>query len=225
MIHDLSRRRFLSLLAGTAGTLSLSSLAQAYRLCGYHNLPPYICDVGIKSADFRRVGAYQQTMLWCWAAVLQMVFAWYGKRVSQRDLVTQTYGAAIPTALDPFSLLQATNRDYRDHAGRPFRVRSRIFAPDFGVSQLTNCDIIRSLHREKPLVICNLSHMMVLIGVTYDGRVSCEQPNIIAAWVADPFPQPFWAPDMGPGFRDLPPIELAPLPHGHLRFLADVRVA
>lgn len=224
MKEDLSRRRFLGMLFGSVGILSFAQPAHGYRLCGYENLPQYICDVGVKSAKFRRVGAYQETMVWCWAAVLQMIFAWHGKYVSQTHLVTQTYGAAIPTTIDPLTLLRATNRGYLDDHGRPFNVHSRIFAPDFGISNLSNCDIISSLRRERPLVICNRSHMMVLIGATYDQRQSCEGPNIRAAWVADPYPQPFWPADMGPGFRDLPPSDLVPPPYGNLRFLADMRV-
>ena len=221
----LSRRRFLAFLLGSVSTISLTQRAYGYQLCGYDNLPPYICDAAIKSQKFRRVGAYQETMVWCWAAVLQMIFAWYGKQISQSHLVAQTYGAAIPTTIDPHKLLRATNGYYHDDHGDRFTVRSRIFSADFGISQLTNCDIIESLRNERPLVICNQSHMMVLIGVTYDRRSDCELPNISAAWVADPYPQTLWAPDMGPGFRDLPRSDLAPPPHGQLRFLADIRVA
>ena len=216
------RRQVLLSIAGSAALLS--SPARAYEDCWHDAVGQEICAVGIKSSSFRRVGAYQETMVWCWAAVLQMIFRWHGKRISQTSIVEQTYGAAIPTTIDPFSLVDATKRSYYDDDGERFSVRSRIFSADFGYSQLDNCDIIRSLRTENPLIICNMSHMMVLIGATYNANVPCSVPNIAQAWVADPFPSPHWAPDMGPGFRDLHPLELRPPPLGQLRFLADIRV-
>ncbi len=224
MIGTISRRTFLALLSGGLSILPMAHRAHAYRDCEINNFGRELCHVGIRSYDFRHVGAYQETMVWCWAAVLQMIFAWHGRQVSQKHLVTQTYGAAIPTTIDPLRLLRATNRGYYDDYREPFSVRSRIFSADLGVSQLNNCDIIGSLRNERPLVICNQSHMMVLIGVRYYPEVSCQLRNIDAAWVADPYPHQFWAEDMGPGFRDLPPLDLVPRPIGKLRFLADLWV-
>lgn len=159
------------------------------------------------------------------AASLSMIFRWHGKEVDQRAIVEQTLGAQWDTALDPLLLMQSVRREYSDRRGTPFFVTSRIYSADFGFGEITNCDIIMELRNERPLVICNLTHMMVLIGVDYRPQYDCTTPNIVSAWVADPHPFAQHAYDMGPGFRDLRSSEMVPVHRGgELRFMATIQV-
>ena len=216
------RREFLAgagaLVAGAA------TPALAYDECWNDAAYGPLCRAGIRSTDFRRVSSYQHTMVWCWAATLEMIFRWNGIGISQENIVAQTYGGIIPTTIDPYTLMTATRRRYVDDYGGPFDVRSQVFSAEFGIQTLDNRDIVRELRSESPLVICNASHMMVLIGAVYRDTWS-DVPEILSAWVADPFPYTQWAPDMGPGFRDLPLADIVPATTGgNMHFLSTVRV-
>ena len=218
------RRIFLKSLLSGVGVATFPSSSFAYSYCwADQNYGLELCRAGIQSKQFLHVRSYQKTLVWCWAAVYEMIFAWHGVRISQENIVKQTYGAAIPTALDPISLVRNAHTSYIDNSGDQFSVNSRIFSADFGILQLDNGDIVDELENENPLIICNSSHMMVLIGVEYIQEYSL--PTIIAGWVADPFPLTNYAQDMGPGFRDLYPVELVPAPNGQMRFLSTVHVS
>jgi hypothetical protein len=186
------------------------------------------CDANIPSSQFKHVRSVQRGMVWCWAATLEMIFRWHGKMISQEDIVLQTFGRLVDAPADPLTLLNAVSRSYRTRQGG-FHVHSKVWAPDFGIDQLNNLDLISALRANRPMVVCNASHMMVLIGVNYlqapNGAIQVRQ-----AWVADPFLMGSVTEHMGSarlpaGFRYLYPAELQPITMGgQLRFVADVRV-
>jgi hypothetical protein len=183
------------------------------------------CRANIRVDDFDYHEG-QEGFFWCWAATLSMIFRWHGKVVDQRSIVQQTFGAQVDYALDPLLLMRSVRRAYVDGNGNSFSVTSRIYSADFGLGEITNCDIISELANERPLVICNLSHMMVLIGVDYRPESHCTMPNIVSAWVADPHPYAEFSRDMGRGFRDLRNTEMLPVHQGgELRFMATVQVS
>lgn len=215
------RREFLAGAAALAAGAATPALA--YDECWNDAAYGPLCQAGIRSADFRRVASWQHTMVWCWAATLEMIFRWNGVGISQENIVAQTYGGLIPTTIDPYRLMVSTRRSYYDDGGMPFDVTSQVFSAEFGVQTLDNSDIVRELRAENPLVICNASHMMVLIGAAYRDTWS-GIPEILQAWVSDPFPFAQWAPDMGPGFRYLPPADIVPAPHGQMHFISTVSV-
>lgn len=188
------------------------------------------CDSMIHSSKFSRVRALQQTMVWCWAATLEMIFRWHGRDISQRTIVEQTFGSPLNVPASPIVLAQSINRSYSDQNGKTFNVRSKIWSPDFGVQQINNHDIIKELHNERPMVVCNLTHMMVLVGVNYN-RFGSGAVSVNQAWVVDPMLVGDVTSSMGnaklpPGFRYLMPAEITPVwSSGQLRFLATVTVS
>lgn len=47
------------------------------------------------AVDFDRVKAKQQTALWCWAAIIQMIFAYSGIEVTQSEIVSEIKGSVV----------------------------------------------------------------------------------------------------------------------------------
>ena len=182
------------------------------------------CDALIRTSRFANVRAVQQTLVWCWAATLEMIFRWHGHPISQQSIVSQTFGAPVVTTANPLVLINAVNRAYRDDAGRPFQVSARVWGPDYGLAQIDNRTLVDSLSRERPLVVCNMSHMMALVGINFvQGSMGLQ---VRQAWVADPMLLGQVSPDLAAGFRYLLPAEIIPATQGgQLRFVADVSVS
>jgi hypothetical protein len=224
-MSDVSRRDFLGSIAIALPVSLLGSGASAREECWVDDWNRQMCRANIRAGDFVHYQG-QEGYFWCWAATLSMIFGWHGRHVSQRSIVEQTFGASFDVALNPFLLMRAVRRDYLSDRGSRFRVSSRVYSADAGRMDINNCDIIRELSRERPLVVCNHTHMMVLIGVDYLRDMPCTAMNIANAWVADPHPLAPYARDMGPGFRDLTQGELVPAPlGGQLRFLSTIDVS
>src|SRR5258705_538448 len=114
------RRNFVKHMGGLATTvLSYSVLASAEETC--MPLTPYIsrCTAGIRSEMFT-VGAFQQRSQWCWAASIEMVFAYHGHRVSQKRIVEETWGSAGNMPGQPEQILANLNRTWEDDRGKAF---------------------------------------------------------------------------------------------------------
>ena len=152
------------------------------------------------------------------------MFKCHGVNVSQYNIVQQTCRAIIPRTLGPFILIRNTHTVYHDDNGIPFHIESRIFSADFGIVEIDNNNIIYELEAGNPLIICNMSHIMVLIGLDYVPSTFAS-PQILSAWAADPVPHSFGAPDMGPEFRDLHVTEFISPPMRQLRSLVTVHLS
>jgi len=226
-MHSIPRRVFLSTVPVIAHRVA-SAATGTEKVCS-----PYgaglNCDARIPTSQFSMVRATQQTLVWCWAATLEMIFRWHRRPISQVNIVTQTFGAPLNVPANPIVLINSVNRSYVDDGGRPFRVRARVWGPDYGANQIDNSTIIGSLTDNRPLVVCNMSHMMVLIGFQYLQQGAFIQP--VNAWVADPFlvgslpPAPGQSP-LPPGFRYLLTPEMVPVTMGgQLRFMADLDIS
>lgn len=223
----ISRRKFLEVGMSFGAMFLTPRISCAEHACvpeGYGSS----CDAKIPTKQFTRVTAIQQRFFWCWAASLEMIFKWHRKDITQRDIVYQTFGSEIDAPADPFVLVNAVNRTFTDRSGGNFSVTSRIWSSDFLVAQIDNGTLIHRLTQEQPLVVCNSSHMMVLVGMNYfrrpDGGVFVRE-----AWVADPMVPGSVTGHMGPkalapGFRYLHSSEMMPVPVGQLRFVADLQV-
>lgn len=222
--EHVDRRLFLSLACASAAHLALTGQALGELVCG--STPAgQSCDARILSSRFASVRAVQRTLVWCWAATLEMIFRWHGRSISQESIVVQTFGTAAVVQANPIVLINAINRTYRDDSGAAFQVRARVWGPDYQMAQIDNGTLINSLSRDRPLVVCNMSHMMVLIGMNYlrypNGMVEVRQ-----AWVADPMLIGQVTNDLAPGFRYLQPAEMIPMTAGgQLRFAADLDVS
>ncbi|WP_093236306.1 papain-like cysteine protease family protein [Sinorhizobium sp. NFACC03] len=218
----IARRGVLLQGLGMAAYLGMPRSAAATEVCNAS-----ICDARIPSTQFRHQGQPVNSV-WCWAATISMICDWHGRTISQQDIVQQCFGGIVNAPADPFTLISSVNRSYVDVNGDSFSVGSQIWSVLHGLAQLNNFGIIQQLSLDKPLVVCNLSHMMVLVGVSYPRGTYA----ITEAWVADPAfvgsvtqGIPGLAP-LAPGFRYLYPAELVPVPlGGQLTFVAALDVS
>ncbi|MGE8063577.1 papain-like cysteine protease family protein [Pseudomonas sp. NPDC089569] len=204
----MNRRQLLAFLTIAASGLPLKIFA--YQRCNNSG----VCEVGISMNRLQQTYANQYMSQWCWAASIQMIFAYYGYNVSQPDIVLQAYGTInnLP-ALSGAVISQALTRRWIDQNGRQFDVRLlAAYDADAGVYAINNQLILQSLAQERPLVFGNLSHAMVLTAAAFQNTPM--GPQIFNLGFMDPWP--------GNGIRGLiDPLELRPM-HlgGHLRYLA-----
>jgi len=114
-----------------------------------------------------------------------MIFRWHGRSISQHRIVEQTFGSRLIAPADLITLMGLAQRTYVDDFGKAFEATSKIWSADFGIAQVDNNAIIESLRDEQPLIVCNVSHMMALVGVSYIESHWGDR-SIREAWVADP---------------------------------------
>ena len=214
--HSISRRKFASTLAAASIFVSHGNNSAASEVCNSMR-----CDARIPTGQFRHI-LQPSGSVWCWAAALAMIFEWHGRNVTQSSIVQQTFGSVVNAPADPITLINSVNRSYIDNSGNLFHVSSDLFSSIHGFNNVNNDDIIDDLRNDFPLVVCNLSHMMVLIGVSYlPGTSMIDQ-----AWVADPQLDHQVAPTLPRGFRYLYPPEMLPVPlGGQLAFLARIYIS
>jgi hypothetical protein len=147
--------------------------------------------------------AAQETPVWCWAASLEMLFAYYGHPVSQSTIVTRYFGAAVPVTGNPWVLSDALNNTWVDQNNRQFRVSSRITDRYYGTrSEVNNTDIIAALKSETPVFYADTTHAMILVQADYYPVYGV--PYIVGGGAIDPWPATL-------GFRLLQQNELTAL--------------
>lgn len=219
---DQSTRRYL---------LRATMAASASVIWGRSSLAEFVCnniqcDARIPTRKFihisQPVGTY-----WCWAATIAMICTWHKRNISQESIVRQTFGVQANLPADPITMIQALNRSYISDDGIIFKITPQIWSALHGIADLNNSVIIQELKDNRPLVVCNLSHMMALVGVSFGmGSVSINQ-----AWVADPAIDGVVTggipglEQLAPGFRYLFPAELVPASAGGaLLFMAAIQV-
>jgi hypothetical protein len=161
----------------------------------------------------------QQNSLWCWAASIANLFAYYGHPVSQARIVSEVYGAPVNMRSGDYSnLARLLNRSWRDDRNQPFTVtlNAALDVPN-GVNTITNDQIRDALRANMPLVVGTTQHAMLVVGMTYtevDGHVDV----VHAVRVFDPWP--------GMGLRTLSPSEMTSQTRGgSLLFIALARVS
>jgi ABC-type bacteriocin/lantibiotic exporter with double-glycine peptidase domain len=123
------------------------------------------------------VFAFQQESEWCWAACLQMVFAYWGHRISQQEIVKQTWGVIANMPAQPYDIVRDLNRDWEDSSG-DFTVRGDVFSAN-GVTAAQDLAV------DMPLIIGSMGHAMVLTAVSYN-RAPNGQGEVTGALVRDP---------------------------------------
>ena len=114
----LNRRSYLKAL-GAAGACLASNRLNGELSCGQPT-PPYgvrPCTAGIPADRLNTVYATQQMPEWCWAACLEMVFAYWGHAVSQQEIVNQTWGGIVNMPAQPYQIVQDLNRSWIDQNG------------------------------------------------------------------------------------------------------------
>ena len=146
--------------------------------------------------NFTKVATTQHDPMWCWAACAEMIHTYYGRKITQEEIVAQIMSAT--SAEDGNSQAAATNRqillalhpDYQQEKARyTARLKQRgvnasltIDAEQYISSQLepytVNTDAaIDSLRRRQPLIAAlrddrtsTLGHAYVMYGATYVER-------------------------------------------------------
>ena len=215
----LSRRQAL---LGAAG--SLASLAgwiveaRAYQGCLPTPMGP-ACEAGINITRLPTIYATQEMSQWCWAASLEMIFSYYGYSVPQQAIVQATFGMVdnLPAFSGAF-ISSNLNRTWIDSGGRRFRSEIRgLYDFNAGMVALNNQMIIEALAQERPLLLGNTSHAVVLTAVSYSQ--AAWGPDIFNIGVLDPWP--------GIGMRGAQsPAELVPMHKGgQLRYLATPTIS
>lgn len=154
----------------------------------------------------------------CWAASIAMIFATHGHPISQNKIVMSMFGtlACQPARTTTF-IGTALSRSWIDDNGVPFSSQvTGAYDFDNRIYNLNNAMVIDELSNNRPLMICNQSHAMVLAVMDYlDTPMG---PNVQNVGVLDPYP-------LSPNFHYLSPAEYQPA-HlgGQLRFLGRVHV-
>lgn len=143
--------------------------------------------------NFTRVATTQRDPMWCWAACAEMIHAYYGRTITQEEIVAQIMSAT--SAEDGNSQAAATNRqmllalhpDYQQEkarymsrlkargAGSSLRIDTELYISSQLEPYTVNTDAaIDSLRRREPLIAAlredrssTLGHAYVLFGATY----------------------------------------------------------
>jgi hypothetical protein len=129
----MNRREFLVSSGAVAVATLLPCKSYANLTCGTF-VPPGVqqCESGIDSSlayvTAAAVGG-QHLPEWCWAASIEMVFRYYGHRVPQERIVTETWGGIVNLPGQPGQILANLNRKWTDEDGDDFSVT--IVDPEF----------------------------------------------------------------------------------------------
>lgn len=212
---NLLRKYILALL------LSLSAVGAVSAKTTCDNTPQgRLCLAQVDFSEFAQE-AYQpqQQSQWCWAASISMLYSYYKHPVSQARIVKDVYGGIVNMpAGSGLTMARQLNRDWVDDNGQAFSSRlTAAYDFDAGVNNINNVWMINELDQDRPFVIGNNSHAMVVTAIRY--YVRPQAPQVVSVGVFDPWP--------GVGARGLSPAEMMPKhlnPQGALRFLATVSV-
>jgi hypothetical protein len=187
-------------LAALAAILSVSALlspdaarsAPAHPQCSAtgNERAPNLCVVGVRSTAMNAIFQYQRTPVWCWAASMAMILAYYGRPVSQRDVVSDIFGAALPSTLPASEVIPYLDHTYVDSAtGRRATTHgSVLYAAPMGSSSASLSAIMAQLNAGRPLLVFTPNHAMVLTALYYYADESGNELGIAGVVVRDPFP-------------------------------------
>ncbi len=178
----LNRRDWLKSITISAGCSVLAPRLGAELRCADNAFGVRTCQAGIDPDKMDTAYAVQQQSEWCWAACIQMVFAYYDHPVSQGNIVRKTWGTVTNMPGQPSQIINDLNRDWTDEDGDDFSVEGDVFS----ANAITAA---QDLANDYPLILGSLGHAMVLTAITYQGVPNrYGAGNVIAATVRDPLP-------------------------------------
>ena len=160
------------------------------------------CRAGLPAHSVQKLAVVQEQPQWCWAASISMIFAHYGYRVPQEEIVKDGYGvAANLPAPSGQAMTNALSRAWVDEDDKAFQ--GKALASDLLSRQheVSNQQVLAELVAGRPLLVGALGHAVVLVGLRYE-RSDRGQVRIIGGTVIDPQP--------GRGIRPLMAAEMHP---------------
>ena len=163
---------------------------------------------------FARTYRSQRATQWCWAASIANVFSYYGHPVSQEKIVQRLYGTTVNfPARSAMEIAALVNTEWVDDAGKRFRaVLTAAYDAYAGVNMMNNNYLINQLRQNRPILMCNTHHCMVVTLVDYSPF------QVMAVGVFDPWP-------IGPAAHSLPYPEAVALQlGGQMTFLGAVTI-
>lgn len=175
-----------------------------------------ICNAFVDPKGIRP--AAQSETEWCWAATISNIFAYYGHVVEQDTIVDVGLGAIVDQPGSLHAIQDCLNRSWTDTDGNKFTSHASIlYAPEAGAVYFTNDQVLNQLQSDHPLLICNMSHAMMLVSANYVPPMNAAS-NVAASIVFDPWP--------GIGLRALSYPEQKPAHMGgQLRLLTRVLIS
>ena len=175
----MNRRNFVC--SAGVGVAAWSTAALARMSCG-PVVPPGVqqCEAGIDSSIAAISAQSQNASQWCWAACIQMIFQYYGYRISQQRIVGETWGQIVNLPGQPQQILADLNRTWKSDDGRVFDVQGDVFSANAITAS-------QDLAQDMPLIIGTMGHAMVLTSLTFT-RDGFGRGIVNAATVRDPWP-------------------------------------
>lgn len=175
----MDRRRFALLVGAASAAIALPKISTAGMACEWTPWPNIErCRTGIDSNVALRIATVQENTQWCWAACIQMLFRYYGFKMSQDRIVASTWGGVVNMPATDQQIMHDLNSQWVDDSGVPFQATSQAVSGGNAAHELKN---------NQPLIICTLGHAMVLTSLVYDRNVVTTVGNDIEAVVRDPW--------------------------------------
>jgi len=185
----MDRRKFLSGSLGClVGGLVGAPGARSYQQCVVApNFTGQLCEAGIAPPDFVPAYRRQTSSMWCWAASISMIFSYYGFSVSQPRIVSEAFGSQQNLPANGTLISAQLSKEWTDDNGRTFTAELEgVYDVDTGTLGITNSMIIDALSSERPLLMGNISHAMVLVSAAY--VPTSPEPTVVNVGLLDPYP-------------------------------------
>ena len=175
----MNRRDFLKYAASVSFFSIFTTNAMARLNCG-SVVPPGVknCMAGIDSAVAIKIARIQQENQWCWAACIEMIFAYNGFEISQSAIVESTWGNIVNMPASDQQIMRDLNRPWTDHHGKRFRTSATVVGAAAAARELAN---------NMPLIICTTGHAMVLTALNYVTNPFTTNGEVKEAIVRDPW--------------------------------------
>ena len=146
--------------------------------------PRDVWAVGITSNHMSIHAAQQQGQNWCWAASIQMVLSCHGISVSQREIVTHSFGVPLDRP--------GGAEQYVENLSGWFRTRSglRLLRPQINLGPPSIDGLTKSLEQDSPVIIAIhppgtvVGHAVVVTAAIFRGTRS--NPELVKVIVRDP---------------------------------------
>lgn len=180
------RRSFLKMLGlGAIASAVIPSKADAELYCEPDMFNPYIAhctaaiDTSIIYAEAQNV--MQNASQWCWAACIEMAFAYHGYRVSQERIVEETWGGLVDYPGTPMQIMTNLNKMWTDDDGYSFMAIGDSFSANV-------YSAAHDLAADYPLIIGALGHATILTSMSYTQNMMSGIWVMDSATVLDPWP-------------------------------------